>query len=256
MASAVDSQLLHVNNISRYFGDHCAINNISFKTKKGEIVGLLGLNGAGKSTCLKLLSGLIAPSSGEILFNGQTLSENITELNQSIAYLPEHPPLHLDLTIDRQLQLVCNLHQYSKQKAKARIKRVKQQCDLVEVGNRTVGNLSKGFQQRVGIAQTLLIDAELIIFDEPTVGLDPQQLQAFRSVLHEEKISSSIIISSHILSEVEAIADRILILHEGNLVLDAPNDGSQDIAKLFTDTVFAKHKPDLEKWQNTQGVAG
>jgi len=232
------NSLLQLDNVSRYYGDFPAVKDISLTFNQGEVIGLLGLNGAGKSTTLKLLSGIIAPSFGKIRLHAKDLHNHLQTANASIGYLPEQPPLYLQQNVQEYLTTVAKLYGLSKANSTARIKIVMQQCGLEEVRQKVIGNLSKGYQQRVGIAQAILHQPDIIILDEPTVGLDPQQLLNIRNLLKSLAKEACIIFSSHMLNEVQAVADRIVIMHQGKVVHDKNNDGSNDLEKLFSDVIF------------------
>lgn len=236
----MSTSLLELRDVSRFFSEHCAVDNLSLTLNKGEVIGLLGLNGAGKSTSLKMLSGLLAPSFGHVLLNGVDIQDQQFKANTRIGYLPEQPPLYLHQRVDEYLAGIAKLYGLNAEKTKERIATVKQQCGLEAVSKRIIGNLSKGYQQRVGIAQAILHEPEIIILDEPTVGLDPQQLLKVRDLVKELSKNACVIFSSHMLAEVQAIADRIVIIHQGKLVHDKKNDGQANLETLFSDVIFGR----------------
>jgi ABC-2 type transport system ATP-binding protein len=213
--------LISVQNLSRNYGDHCAVNDISFSVAAGEILGFLGPNGAGKTTTMKMLSGNLAPSEGEIHIDGVDLLDKPKLAKTSIGYLPEQPPLYNEMSVDEYLSYCAKLHHLGKVKARVAIAMAKTRCGLMEVGKRLIGNLSKGFQQRVGIAQAILHSPKVIILDEPTVGLDPNQIREIRDLITELGEEHGIILCTHILPEVQAVCNHVLIINQGKIVYDA-----------------------------------
>ncbi|MBT8142698.1 MAG: ABC transporter ATP-binding protein [Gammaproteobacteria bacterium] len=239
MSNSLSNPAYKIENVSRYFGEHVVVKDLNLEISTGEIIGLLGLNGAGKSTCLQMLAGTLAPSLGEVRLFGQDLYSGPASLRERIGYLPEQPPLYAHQKVDEYLNFIVKLYAVDKQQRAHRIAHCKQQCGLQDVGKRRIGNLSKGFQQRLGIAQAIVHQPEIIILDEPTVGLDPQQLMHMRKVVRELGEQTTVIFSSHILSEVHAVADRIVILHQGHVVHDGPNEDKSDLEELFSRIIFA-----------------
>ena len=210
--------LIQAKNLHYYYGNHHAVNNINITLYQGEVLGLLGKNGAGKSTTMQLLTGNIVPSDGSIEIN------NISLLNQSIAakyhigYLPETPPLYKDMRVLEYLRYCALLHNIPKAELKDALDKVLQRCGLEAVQQRLIANLSKGYQQRVGIAQAIIHQPVVIILDEPTVGLDPIQIQEIRALIKELAKNHSVMLSTHILQEVEAVCDRVHIINQGETV--------------------------------------
>ena len=184
------------------------------------MLGLLGPNGAGKTTTMRMLTGNLAPSAGSIEICGIDLLDNPREAKLHLGFLPEIPPLYHDMTVDEYLLLAARLHRINKQTLQTVLANVKLRCGLEVQGRYVIGTLSKGFQQRVGIAQAIIHSPDVIILDEPTVGLDPNQMREIRSLIRELGISSSVILSTHILSEVESVCDRVQIMHKGSVVFD------------------------------------
>lgn len=215
------SSLISVKNLSRYYGDACAVNNISFELAVGDILGFLGPNGAGKSTTMQMLSGNLAPSEGEISINGIDLLDSPKQAKTDLGYLPEVPPLYKEMKVDEYLSYVAKLHRLPKGDIKDAIHYTKTRCGLDDVGKRLIGNLSKGYQQRVGIAQAILHSPKVIILDEPTVGLDPNQILEIRSLIAELGQSHGIILCSHILPEIQAVCNRVQIINQGSLVFES-----------------------------------
>jgi ABC-2 type transport system ATP-binding protein len=210
--------LIKIDNLSRYYGDLCAVNGVSFELERGEILGFLGPNGAGKSTTMQMIAGGLAPSSGNIQLNGIDLLQQPARAKQHLGYLPEQPPLYNDLTVDEYLNFCARLQRLSGSDVEAAVERVKERCGLGPDGGRLIANLSKGYRQRVGIAQALIHDPDTIILDEPTSGLDPNQIREIRQLIKQLGEEHGILLSTHILPEVETICDRVLILHQGRLV--------------------------------------
>jgi ABC-2 type transport system ATP-binding protein len=213
------STLVEVNNLVRYYGDLCAVDDVSFSLKKGEVLGFLGPNGAGKSTTMKMICGTLAASAGEIKINGYDILENPKLAKAELGFLPETPPLYRDLTVDEFLTYCAKLHGLKGNAIRTAVKRGKEKCGLEEMSRRLIANLSKGYQQRVGIAQAILHNPSVIILDEPTVGLDPIQIMEIRQLIKELGNEHSVILSTHILPEVQQSCDRVQIIHHGKLVL-------------------------------------
>jgi ABC-2 type transport system ATP-binding protein len=210
--------LISVEQLYRYYGHYLAVEAISFELNQGEVLGLLGPNGAGKSSTMQMISGNLAPSAGRIRINGIDLLDDPKRAKAEIGYLPEQPPVYRDLTVDEYLGYCARLHRVSKARRGSAVRQAKQRCGLGGVGRRLIGNLSKGFQQRVGIAQAILHNPAVVILDEPTVGLDPNQIRDIRSLIRELGESHGIILSTHILPEVQATCTRVQIIHQGRLV--------------------------------------
>jgi ABC-2 type transport system ATP-binding protein len=210
--------LISVEQLHRYYGHYLAVDAINFELNQGEVLGFLGPNGAGKSTTMQMISGNLAPSAGRITINGIDLLDDPKRAKAEIGYLPEQPPVYRDLTVDEYLAYCAQLHRVSKAGRGPALSRAKQRCGLKGVGRRLIGNLSKGFQQRVGIAQAILHNPAVVILDEPTVGLDPNQIRDIRSLIRELGENHGIILSTHILPEVQATCTRVQIIHEGKLV--------------------------------------
>ena len=211
--------MIEVRNLTRRFGNNYAVYNISFTIKEGEIVGLLGPNGAGKSTTMNMITGYLSPTNGQVLVDGVDVFEEPQAVKKKIGFLPEQPPLYMDMTVWEYLSFVYDLKCCTFNK-KAHLSEI---CELVKIGdvkNRLIKNLSKGYKQRVGIAGAIIGNPEIIIFDEPTVGLDPKQIIEVRNLLRSLGKNHTVILSTHILSEVQAICDRIIIINEGKLVAD------------------------------------
>ena len=210
--------MIEVKNLSKNYGDRAAIRSLNFKIEKGDVVGLLGPNGAGKSTTMKILTGYMSPSSGTALVGGVDVFEQPLEVKKKIGYLPETPPLYLDMVVEDYLGYVAQLKKIPQDQIKKNIEKSLIKTQLLSVRKRLIRNLSKGFKQRVGIAQALVSDPEILVLDEPTVGLDPKQVAEIRQLINELKGSHTIILSTHILSEVQATCNKVIIIHQGQIV--------------------------------------
>jgi len=210
--------MIEVKNLSKNYGDRAAIRSLNFKIEKGDVVGLLGPNGAGKSTTMKILTGYMSPSSGTALVGGVDVFEQPLEVKKKIGYLPETPPLYLDMVVEDYLGYVAQLKKVPQDQIKKNIEKSLIKTQLLSVRKRLIRNLSKGFKQRVGIAQALVSDPEILVLDEPTVGLDPKQVAEIRQLINELKGSHTIILSTHILSEVQATCNKVIIIHQGQIV--------------------------------------
>lgn len=219
------SPLIEAKNLSRYYDNHCAVDDISFTLAKGEVLGFLGPNGAGKTSAMQMLCGNLAPSTGEILINGFDMLDQPKQAKQCLGYLPDTPPLYKELTVNEFLEYCGQLHGLSFRDLPQAINLAKARCGLNEVAERLIINLSKGFQQRIGIAQAILHNPEIIILDEPTVGLDPIQIKEIRSLIKELGSEHGIILSTHILSEVQESCSHVQIIHQGKLILKETIDG-------------------------------
>ncbi len=219
--------LVRVENLTRYYQTHRAISHLSFSLEAGEVLGFLGPNGAGKSTTMQIISGNLAPTEGEVSIAGHDILEAPRAAKASLGYLPENPPIYRDASVDEFLDYCARLHRVPRGEIAAVRERVKGQCGLDEVGARLIGNLSKGFQQRVGIAQAIIHDPPVVILDEPTVGLDPIQIREIRALINNLGSERSVILSTHILSEVQATCDRVQIIRDGKLIFNAPIDSLQ-----------------------------
>ena len=207
---------IEIKNISKTYGDKQALDNISFSIKKGEIVGLLGPNGAGKSTLMKILTTYLSPDKGSVMVNDYSAATQPMEVKRSIGYLPEHNPLHLDMFVREYLNYIVSIYKVDKQQ----IEPILQDCGLSDHANKKIGALSKGYRQRLGLAAALISNPEVLILDEPTTGLDPNQLIEIRNLIREAGKEKTILLSTHIMQEVEAICDRVIIIKEGQIVAD------------------------------------
>ena len=211
--------MIEINNLVKNYGTKFAVDDISFKVGKGEIVGFLGPNGAGKSTTMNILTGYLSSTSGEAKVGGIDILENPNEAKKLIGFLPEQPPLYFDMTVNEYLNFVYEI-KGCKLNRERHLAEIRQVTKIEDVKNRLIKNLSKGYQQRVGIAQALVGNPPVIIVDEPTVGLDPKQIIEIRNLMRNLGQSHTVILSTHILSEVQAVCDRIIIINEGKIIAD------------------------------------
>lgn len=207
---------INVENISKFYGEQKALDNVSFAAEKGQVVGFLGPNGAGKSTMMKILTSYIQPSEGKASVNGFHTQENPIAVKKSIGYLPEHNPLYLDMYVREYLRFNAGIYKVSK----ARTEEIIEMTGLSPEANKKIGQLSKGYRQRVGLAAALLHNPEVLILDEPTTGLDPNQLIEIRQLIKNAGKEKTVLLSTHIMQEVEAICNRVIIINKGKIVLD------------------------------------
>lgn len=210
--------MIEIENLTKKYGDKLAVDNISFKVKKGSIVGFLGKNGAGKSTTMNIITGYISATSGTARINGYDILKNPMEVKKCIGYLPEKPPIYSEMTVMEYLKFVCAIKDVKASAIKGHIDEIANLVKLTEVINRRIGNLSKGYQQRVGMAQALVGNPEVLILDEPTVGLDPKQIIEIRRMIKALGKKHTIILSSHILPEVADVCEQVVIINEGKIV--------------------------------------
>lgn len=223
---------IQASGLTRSYGDRIAVDNISIKVKPGEVLGLLGVNGAGKSTTMNMLAGILAPDKGDITINGYSLTAQPNHARRRLGYLPEQPPIYPELTVSEYLRYAAKLRLIKPKKLHAAVTTATQRCGLTDVSQRLIRNLSKGYQQRVGIAQAIIHNPEIVILDEPTVGLDPVQIIEIRKLIRELGQKHSVILSTHILPEVLSVCDRVTILRQGKVLHDAPIDSFTETESL------------------------
>ena len=251
-----DTSLVSVQHLSRYYGSLPAVTDVSFELAQGEVLGFLGPNGAGKSTTMQIITGNLAPSAGQIRIGGIDLLEQPKLAKAEIGYLPEQPPLYRDLSVDEFLNFCARIKRLPRDKIATAVKRAKQRCGLEAVGKRLIANLSKGYQQRVGIAQAIIHSPAVIVLDEPTVGLDPIQIREIRNLIRELGQEHGVILSTHILPEVQMTCDRVQIISNGQLVF------SDNIANLnqqmdSTSLILGlQHPPEEKVLLDIDGVTG
>lgn len=210
--------MIQVDNLTRYYGAFPALRDVSFQVAEGEIIGLLGLNGAGKSTTLQMLAGVMAPSSGTVHFDGQDITDNADALKSRIGFLPEDPPLYRDMSVSGFLVHCARLKGMSAAEARGRLPEILRTTGLTDRANQIIGTLSHGFKKRVGIAMAVIHDPRLVLLDEPISGLDPKQIKEMRDVIRRLSVGRAVIVSSHILSEIGKTCDRLVVLKDGQLV--------------------------------------
>lgn len=242
------TNLISVQHLSRFYGDFCAVDDLSFEVARGQIVGFLGTNGAGKTTTMQMLTGNLAPSHGQISIAGYDLLDQPLLAKKNLGYLPEQPPLYPELRVDEYLRFCARLHGLSRSEANHALDYVLNACSLADVRRRLIANLSKGYQQRVGIAQAIIHNPAVVILDEPTVGLDPIQIREIRDLIRALGKHHSVILSTHLLPEVQALCSHVQILHLGQLVLQSP------VADLLAQPTTSlriglRHPPKLDRLQ-------
>jgi ABC-2 type transport system ATP-binding protein len=212
--------MIEVAGLTKIYGNRAAVDGIGFSVNKGEILGFLGPNGAGKTTTMRILTGYVAPTSGTARVGGFDVQESPIEVKRRIGYMPEHPPLYVEMLVRPFLRFVASLRGVPRKEMNARVDRAIERCGLQPVAGRLIGNLSKGYQQRVGLAQAILHDPDVLILDEPTVGLDPSQIRDIRHLIKSFAGEHTVILSTHILAEVTMTCNRVLIINEGRIAAD------------------------------------
>jgi len=246
---------IEVRNLSKTFDSQVAVDNISFLAQKGEIVGFLGPNGAGKSTTMKVITGYIPPSSGMVNVCGFDVVQQPIQSRQTIGYLPEHNPLYLDMYVHEYLSFVGSLHISSRSFIRQRVPEMIALCGLQKEQNKLIRALSKGYRQRVGLAQALLHDPEVLILDEPTTGLDPNQILEIRELIRNVSKDKTVIFSTHIMQEVQALCSRVLIINNGKLVADDIPDNLKNMQQsTVVITLEFKEKIDAETLKSLGGI--
>jgi ABC-2 type transport system ATP-binding protein len=233
--------MIQLDRLSKSYGPVEALKDVSLTISTGEIIGLLGPNGAGKTTAMKVITCFMPPTSGSVKVDGLDVVDESLEVRKKIGYLPEHNPLYLDMSVDEYLAYCSQLHQIPKADQGSAIDRAVQRCGLLEHRNRHIGQLSKGFRQRVGLAQAILHDPEVLVLDEPTSGLDPNQILEIRNLIKELGKEKTVILSTHIMQEVQAVCSRVLIINQGQIVADDTASNLLDRGKSTRyDLIFEK----------------
>lgn len=236
--------LLQCESLSRTFSANKGVHGISLTLREGDVLGLLGLNGAGKSTTLRMLCGVLAPDEGSIHIAGHNLEDEPMRARAAVGYLPDQPPLYSDMRVDSYLRFAAKLRRVKKSSLQARLDYVVEACDLQDVRRSRIAKLSKGYRQRVGVAQALIHNPKVLLLDEPSNGLDPQQLSAMRDLIKSSAINNSVIFSTHLLSEAQAVCNRIAVLHEGKLVADfSTTEQTNELDQLFSQLVNKQPAP-------------
>lgn len=240
---------LQVQELTKIYGGQKAVDNISFSIQKGEIVGFLGPNGAGKSTTMKIATTYLPPTSGSVWVEGINVEERPIEVKKVIGYLPEHNPLYLDMFVHEYLQFVGSVYGLKGSNLKRRVQELVEMCGLTREQNKRIEALSKGYRQRVGLAQALIHSPQVLILDEPTSGLDPNQILEIRKLIKDISRDKTVIFSTHIMQEVEALCDRVIIINKGKIVADdllenllRENASLEEVFRSFTNTVAAWFK--------------
>ena len=216
--------MISTKNVTKYFGEFQALKDVSFEINKGEIVGFLGRNGAGKTTLMRILTTYLPATSGEVVIGGNDVVKNSLAVRRKIGYLPETPPLYSNMTVKDYLKFAAQIKDLTGKQQHKQIDKVLEECNIGDVENKMIGNLSKGYRQRVGIAQAIINEPEVLILDEPTSGLDPVQNLQVRKLIKSLRHERTVIISTHILSEIEQIAQRVLIIRSGQIIVDESLD--------------------------------
>ncbi|MDZ7735068.1 MAG: ATP-binding cassette domain-containing protein [Gammaproteobacteria bacterium] len=237
--------LINVDGVQRYYGDDCAVSDVSFEVHRGEVLGFLGPNGAGKTTTMQIITGALAANAGSVSICGHDILDQPRRARSHIGYLPEQPPLYTDLSVDEYLTYAGRLRGTARPVLRDAVLRSRERCGLKETGRRLIHNLSKGYQQRVGIAQAIIHSPSVVILDEPTIGLDPIQIREIRALIRELGRDHSVILSTHILPEVQSVCDRVLIINQGELVLD------RQLSELSTDTPGSTIQVGLQQCRRT-----
>ncbi len=238
--------MIEARELTKRYGELTAVDSVTFEIKRGEVVGFLGLNGAGKTTMMRMLTGFLPPTDGSAVIAGQDMFEEPLAARRAVGYLPETPPLYPEMDVEGYLTYVATLKDVSRAARRAAVERALSRCGLSEVRRRVIGNLSRGFRQRVGLAQAIVHDPPVLILDEPTVGLDPTQIREIRGLIaelaapKEGESQQAVILSTHILAEVEAICRRVILIHEGRKVVDGAVEAlTGEYGSL--DQMFARH---------------
>ena len=250
--------MIEVSNVSRVFGTFRAVNDVSFSIPTGQIVGLLGPNGAGKTTTMRMITGFLKPTSGTIKIDGTDITENPVESKRKIGYMPESAPLYGDMIVDDYLRYIARMQQ---QDENVKVPLLCRECGLEEVMHKNIGELSRGYRQRVGLAHALMNDPEILILDEPTSGLDPNQVEDVRALIKEIGKTRTVIISTHILSEVEMLCSRVIIISGGKLVADSPTDqlrtryGNAAVVRVNANATEAQLSESLKGLEGIQSLS-
>jgi ABC-2 type transport system ATP-binding protein len=250
--------LLKVKKISKHFGSFQVLDSVSFEMNKGDIVGLLGKNGAGKTTLMRILTSFITPSSGTVNIDGEDIFKHSISIRQKIGYLPEKPPLYGDMTVQYYLNFAAEIKGVPKNKRLFQLAKVLEECDLEQVKQKTIATLSKGYKQRVGIAQAIIHEPKLLILDEPTSGLDPMQIQQVLALIKNQRDQRTVLLSTHTLTEIEQVAQRVLMIKSGRIVLDdslealLKDEGSTQSQPLTLEQIFINHHQPQTSESTTQ----
>lgn len=253
--------MIHVENLTKYYDGLCAVDRINLDVQKGEILGLLGPNGAGKTTTLRMLTGYFLPTSGTIRIKDYSIYEHLVEIKKLIGYLPESAPLYYNMLVYDYLDYIAKISGFEKAKKDARIRFLADTCGLNGIMHNTINELSRGLKQRVGIAHAMMSDPEILVLDEPTSGLDPNQIVEIRDIIRQVGKEKTVILSTHILSEVEAVCDRVVIIDKGKIIVDDSTDNLKQSAGIehvihlsLLNTDFMSVKTQLDAIDGIVGV--
>jgi len=247
--------LITVENLYRYYGGLCAVHDLCFEVRRGEVLGFLGPNGAGKSTTMRIIGGNLAPSAGRVLINGIDILDQPMLAKAELGFLPETPPLYRDLTVNEYLAYCARINRIPRAQQQAAIDSAKERCGLTAVGRRLIANLSKGYQQRVGIAQAIIHSPSVVLLDEPTVGLDPIQIREIRTLIRDVANEHSVVLSTHILPEVQSVCDRVQIINRGRLVLNESIEQMREKLQATSLLVALRTMPSISELESIAGVA-
>jgi len=246
---------LHISNLTKIFGQQKAVNNISFNVEEGEIVGFLGPNGAGKSTTMKIATSYLPPTSGKVMVSGLDVTTNPIEIKRITGYLPEHNPLYTDLYMHEYLQFVGKLYGLGGNELKKRVGEMIELCGLTREQNKLIESLSKGYRQRVGLAQALIHNPKVLILDEPTTGLDPNQIIEIRKLIRDISKDKTVIFSTHIMQEVQALCNRVVVINKGEIVADDNLENlMKDNGRVLSVIVEFEGGVSVEDFQTLSGV--
>ncbi|MFY9175748.1 MAG: ATP-binding cassette domain-containing protein [Caldicoprobacterales bacterium] len=249
--------MIKVENVTKRFGQHVAVDNLNFTVNEGEVVGFLGPNGAGKSTTMNIITGYISATEGTVTVDGYDILDNPEEVKKRIGYLPEFPPLYIDMTVKEFLNFVFEIKKANTKNKKQEMERIMELVRITDVQNRLIKNLSKGYKQRVGLAQALVGNPSVLILDEPTVGLDPKQIIEIRNLIKDLGRKHTIILSSHILPEVSAVCERVIIINKGKIVAsDTPDNLSRRLGESskLTLRIAAEEKQAIKVLRDVAGI--
>jgi len=248
--------MIEVKGLTKFYRHIRAIEDVSFTVEKGDIVGFLGPNGAGKTTTMKIITGFMPPDSGTAKVAGFDVFENPMEVKKRIGYLPENPPLYNDMTVNDYLKFVASIKGVESKRLKEEIDRVSERCAIKDVNKRLIAHLSKGYRQRVGIAQAILGNPDIVIFDEPTIGLDPNQVFEVRSLIRELAKEKTVILSTHILPEVEMTCKKVIVIHRGHIVATEQIEDLLKRRKKINEVVIKVRRFSLELMKQVQEKFG
>lgn len=251
--------MIELKNVTKRFGNRVAVDSISFEVQKGEIVGFLGPNGAGKTTTMRIITGFFQPTEGQVKIAGYDIVENPMKAKEKIGYMPENVPLYKEMEVFSYLRFIAEIKGVPKEKIDSHVTRVMEEVGILHVKNRIIGKLSKGYRQRVGLAQAIINDPEILILDEPTIGLDPKQIREIRDLIKNMKGERTIILSTHILPEVSMTCDKVIVINEGKIVaqgdVETLTEKSKSASRIFIE-VDAPKSDFISEIQKIKGVTG